>query len=195
MLVWEGNNRKIRRFGLKPGHRYSTLHARQWTSPQHRINHILVVLVHWGAVSHILAMPKVFLGQDVCAMTSRQQDTCNHIRLVHLKNLFQTASLTELHFPHLRPIGLRTERNPDIRPVLFQRHRTAKLQRFSRDSRMEFCSQMGRVSPKQQWRPLWGLFDDKENIFVILALCNVVRLVAGSSWCGEASLHMGGQRL
>lgn len=69
-------------------------------------------------------------------VTSRQQD--NHIRLVHLRNRFQSASLTARTIPGLRPITPRTVRNrlreqgirprrPAVRPVLLQRHRTARL--------------------------------------------------------------------
>ena len=69
-------------------------------------------------------------------VTSRQQD--NHIRLIHLRNRFQTASLTARSIPDLRRISSRTVRNrlrehnirprrPAIRPVLLQRHRQARL--------------------------------------------------------------------
>ncbi len=69
-------------------------------------------------------------------VTSRQQD--NHIRLVHLRNRFQTASLTARTIPGLLPISPRTVRNrlrerairprrPAIRPVLLRRHRVARL--------------------------------------------------------------------
>lgn len=69
-------------------------------------------------------------------VTSRQQD--NHIRLVHLRNHFQTASLTARSIPGLRPISPRTVRNrlreqnnrlkrPAVRPVLLQCHCIAKL--------------------------------------------------------------------
>jgi hypothetical protein len=42
-------------------------------------------------------------------VTSRQQD--NHIRLVHLRDRFQTSSLTARSIPGLRPINSRTVRN------------------------------------------------------------------------------------
>ncbi|XP_065939372.1 uncharacterized protein [Magallana gigas] len=69
-------------------------------------------------------------------VTTRQQD--NHIRLVHLKNRFQTAGLTARSIPGLRPISPRTvrtrlceqiigPRRPAVRPVLLQRHRIARL--------------------------------------------------------------------
>lgn len=69
-------------------------------------------------------------------VTTRQQD--NHIRLVHLRNRFQTASTTARSIPGLRPISPRTVRNrlrerhirprrPAIRPILQRRHRTARL--------------------------------------------------------------------
>ena len=62
-------------------------------------------------------------------MTSRQQD--NPIRLVHLRNRFQTASLTARTIPGLRAINPRTVRNrlreqgirprrPAVRPVLLR---------------------------------------------------------------------------
>ena len=40
-------------------------------------------------------------------VTSRRQD--NHIRLVHLRNRFQTSSLTARSIPGLRPISSRTD--------------------------------------------------------------------------------------
>lgn len=69
-------------------------------------------------------------------VTSQRQD--NHIRLVHLRNRFQTSSLTARTIPGLRRISSRTIRNrlrrhnirprrPAIRPVLLQRHRVARL--------------------------------------------------------------------
>ncbi len=69
-------------------------------------------------------------------VTSRQQD--NHIRLVHLRNRFQTASLTARTIPGLRAISPRTVRNrlrerrirprrPAVRPVFLRRHRVARL--------------------------------------------------------------------
>ena len=42
-------------------------------------------------------------------VTSRRQD--NHIRLVHLRNRFQTSNLTTRSIPGLRPISSRTVRN------------------------------------------------------------------------------------
>lgn len=69
-------------------------------------------------------------------VTSRRQDA--YIRVVHLRNRFQTAALTARSIPGLRPISPRTVRNrlrernirprrPAIRPVLLQRHRVARL--------------------------------------------------------------------
>lgn len=69
-------------------------------------------------------------------VTTQRQD--NHIRLTHLRNRFQTASLTARTIPGLRPISSRTVRNrlrehnirprrPAIRPVLQPRHRVARL--------------------------------------------------------------------
>jgi transposase len=69
-------------------------------------------------------------------VTSRRQ--VNHIRLVHLRNRFQTSSLTVRSIPGLRPISSRTVRNrlrehnirprrPAIRPTLLLRHRAARL--------------------------------------------------------------------
>jgi len=69
-------------------------------------------------------------------ITSRQQD--NHIRLVHLRNRFQTASLTARTIPGLRTISPRTVRNrlrerhirprrPAVCPVFLRRHRVARL--------------------------------------------------------------------
>ena len=69
-------------------------------------------------------------------VTSRRQD--NHIRLVHLRNRFQTSNLTARSIPGLRPISSRTVRNrlrehnirprlPSIRPILLPRHRAARL--------------------------------------------------------------------
>jgi hypothetical protein len=42
-------------------------------------------------------------------VTSRHQD--NHIRLVHMRNWFQTSNLTARSIPGLRPISSRTIRN------------------------------------------------------------------------------------
>jgi transposase len=67
---------------------------------------------------------------------SRRQD--NHIRLVHLRNRFQTSSLTARSIPGLRPISSRTVRNrlrehnirprhSAIRPILLPRHGAARL--------------------------------------------------------------------
>ena len=69
-------------------------------------------------------------------VTSRRQD--NHIRLVHLRNRFQTSNLTARSIPGLRPISSRTVRNrlrehnirprrPAIRSILLPRHRAARL--------------------------------------------------------------------
>ena len=69
-------------------------------------------------------------------VTSRRQ--VNHIRLVHLRNRFQTSSLTVRSIPGLRPISSRTVRNrlrehnirprrPAIRPTLLLRYRAARL--------------------------------------------------------------------
>jgi hypothetical protein len=69
-------------------------------------------------------------------VTSRRQD--NHIRLVHLRNRFQTSNITARSIPELRPISSRTVRNrlrehnigprrPAIRPILLPRHRAARL--------------------------------------------------------------------
>ena len=69
-------------------------------------------------------------------VASRRQD--NHIRLVHLRNRFQTPNLTTRNIPGLRPISSRTVRNrfrehnirrrrPAIRPILLPRHRAARL--------------------------------------------------------------------
>lgn len=69
-------------------------------------------------------------------VTSRRQD--NHIRLVHLRNPFQTSSFTARSIPGLRPISSRTvlnrlrehnirPRRPAIRPMLLLRHRAARL--------------------------------------------------------------------
>ncbi len=66
----------------------------------------------------------------------RQQD--NHIRLVHLRNRFQTASLTTRTIPGLRAISPRTVpnrlrergirlRRPTVRPLLPTRNRVARL--------------------------------------------------------------------
>ena len=69
----------------------------------------------------------------------RQSDnTRNHIRLVHLRNRFQTSNLTARTILGLRPISSRTVRNrlhehnirprrPAIRPMLLPRHRAARL--------------------------------------------------------------------
>ena len=67
---------------------------------------------------------------------SRLQD--NHIRLTHLRNRFQSASLTARTIPGHQIINPRTVRNrlravnirprrPAIRPVLTRRHRVARL--------------------------------------------------------------------
>jgi transposase len=65
-------------------------------------------------------------------VTSHQQD--NHIRLVYLRNRFQTSSLTARNIPGLRPISSRTVRNRlrdrhirPQRPLLLPRHRAVKL--------------------------------------------------------------------
>ena len=69
-------------------------------------------------------------------VTSRRQD--NHIRLVHLRNRFQTSNLTARGIPGLRPISSRTVRHKlrehnirprrnAIRPMLLPRHRAARL--------------------------------------------------------------------
>jgi transposase len=69
-------------------------------------------------------------------VTSHQQD--NHIRLVHMRYRFQTASLNARSIPGLRPIYSRTVRNrlrdlyirprrPAIRPILLPRHRAARM--------------------------------------------------------------------
>ena len=69
-------------------------------------------------------------------VTSRCQD--NHIRLVHLRNRFQTSNLTARSIPGLRPISSRTVHNrlrehnirprrPAIRPILLPRHHAARL--------------------------------------------------------------------
>ena len=68
--------------------------------------------------------------------TSCRQD--NHIRLVHLRNRFQTSRLTARTIPGIRPISSRTVRNrlhehnirprrPAIRPIVLPRNRAARL--------------------------------------------------------------------
>ena len=65
-------------------------------------------------------------------------NTRNHIRLVHLRNRFQTSNLTARNILGLRPISSRTVRNrlrehnirprrPAVRPILLPRHRAARL--------------------------------------------------------------------
>ena len=69
-------------------------------------------------------------------VTSIQQD--NHIRVVHLSNRFQTASLTARNIPGLRAISPTTVRNrlrergirprrPAVHPVLLRHHHVARL--------------------------------------------------------------------
>ena len=72
-----------------------------------------------------------------CArVTSRQQD--NHIKLVYLRDRFQTSNLTARNTPGLRLISSRTVRSrlrdrhsrprrPAMRPNLLIRHRAATL--------------------------------------------------------------------
>ena len=70
-------------------------------------------------------------------VTSRQQD--NHIRLVHLRDRFETSSLTARSISRLRLISTRTvcnrlrdchirPRRQSIRPILLPRHRAARLE-------------------------------------------------------------------
>lgn len=69
-------------------------------------------------------------------VTSRRQD--NHIRHTHLRNRFQTSTVTARSIPRDRQISARTVRNrlrehdirprrPAVRPVLLPRHRRARL--------------------------------------------------------------------
>jgi transposase len=69
-------------------------------------------------------------------VTSRRQN--NHIRLVNMRNRFQMSNLTARSIPGLRPISSRTVSNslrehnirlrrPAIRPILWPRHRAARL--------------------------------------------------------------------
>ena len=69
-------------------------------------------------------------------VTSRQQD--NHIRMVHLRDRFQTSILTARSIPGLRPISSRTVRNrlrdrhirsrrSAISPILLPMHRAARM--------------------------------------------------------------------
>jgi transposase len=102
-------------------------------------------------------------------VTSRRQD--NHIRLVHLRNRFQTSNLTVRNIPGLRPISSRTVRNrlrehnirprrPAIRPMLLPRHRTARLtwcRRYLRFRIQEWANILftdeSRFHLGQQWWP------------------------------------------
>lgn len=140
-------------------------------------------------------------------VTSRQQD--NHIRLVHLRNRFQTASLTARSIPGLRPISPRTVRNrlreqnirprrPAVRPVLLQRHRISRLAWCTRHLRFRI----------QDWVNV--LFTDESRFHLdsndgrcrvyrrvgsvtrTLVLCNVDNLVDVALWCWVEYQHVEG---
>jgi transposase len=76
-------------------------------------------------------------------VTSRQQD--NHTRLVHLRDRFETSSLTARSISRIRPISSRTvcnilrdchirPRRPSIRPILLPRHRASRLEQYPTSS-------------------------------------------------------------
>ena len=84
---------------------------------------------------------------------SRQQH--NHIRLVHLRDRFQTSSLTARSIPGLPSLSSRTVRNilrghhirprhPAIRPIFRHRHRAARLTWCRRHLR--FRNRIGPIS-------------------------------------------------
>ena len=77
-----------------------------------------------------------FQRLDRPRVTSRQQP--NHIRLVHMRDRFQTSCLNARSIPGLRPISVRTVHNklgdrhsrprrPRVCPMLRPRHRAARL--------------------------------------------------------------------
>lgn len=93
-------------------------------------------------------------------VTSIRQD--NYIRLTHLRNRFQPATLTARTIPGLRPISGRTVRNrlrehsitprrPAIRPTLLLRHR---------QRRRQWCRQYLRL-PRAYWNNV--LFTDESR--------------------------------
>jgi hypothetical protein len=125
-------------------------------------------------------------------VTSRQQD--NHIRMVHLRDRFQTSILTVRSIPGLRPISSRTVRNrlrdrhirsrrSVICPILLPMHRAA---------RMTSCeiqkTELGQYSVyrwipfalRQQWWLILSLPPRKITLF------NVDSLMEADLWCGEA---------
>ena len=93
-------------------------------------------VVHRNTIQSLLRRFKQ--SSNTRVIMSRQQD--NHIRPVHLRDLFQTSSLTSTAkgITGLRPISSRTVRNrlrdrhirprhPVIRPILLLRHRAVRL--------------------------------------------------------------------
>lgn len=141
---------------------------------------------------------------------SHQQD--NHIRLTHLRNRFQTATLTARSIPGLRPISPRTVRNhlcefnicprrPAIRPLLTQRHHNARL---------TWCQQRLRYM-QRQWSEI--LFTDESRFHIDISnewqrvyrrtgkrfsdACVIKQRPwgGGASWRGAASLPMKGPLL
>jgi transposase len=104
-------------------------------------------------------------------VTSRRQDS--HIRLVHLRNRFQTSSLTARSIPELRPISSRTVRNrlrehnirprcPAIRLTWYRRdlrfriHEWANIL-FTDESRFHLDSSDGR---SREYRRVGELYAD-----------------------------------
>lgn len=140
-------------------------------------------------------------------VTSRQQD--NHIRLVHLRHRFQTASWTARSTPGLRPISGRTVRNrmpeqnvrprrPAVRSVLLQRHRIARLAGAhdicDSDYRTGpiFCSLM---NPDFIWMAMTAVvvcIVALGSVTRTLVLCNVDNVVEVALWCGVEYQHVEG---
>lgn len=140
-------------------------------------------------------------------VTSRQQD--NHIRLVHLRHRFQTASWTARSTPGLWPISGRTvlnrmpeqnirPRRPAVRSVLLQRHRIARLAGAhdicDSDYRTGpiFCSLM---NPDFIWMAMTAVvvcIVALGSVTRTLVLCNVDNLVEVALWCGVEYQHVEG---
>ena len=100
------------------------------------------VIVHRNAIQSLSRRLRQYGNTRDCQrldrprVTSFQQD--NHIRLVHMRDRFQSSFLTARSIPGLRPISVRTVHNklrdrhsrprrPPLSPMLRPRHRAARL--------------------------------------------------------------------
>ena len=122
-------NQRLRAIGMLQAGRQQNEVAQQFGVHRNTISSLYRCYQHTGST-------RDYPRPGALRVTSRLQD--NHIRLTHLRNRFQSASLTARTIPGHQIINPRTVRNrlravnirprrPAIRSVLTRRHRVARL--------------------------------------------------------------------